>query len=174
MTELSCRQATSADLVGILGLYAQPDLDNGEVLSVPEAEDFFERIARYPDYHLYVAVCDGQIIGTFALLIMDNLGHLGSPSAIIEDVAIAPDWQRRGIGKMMMQHVLRICAEKGCYKALLSSNLKRDKAHMFYESMGFERHGYSFRVGIQAESPRDQPGMIKNESMEIVYNDTID
>jgi GNAT superfamily N-acetyltransferase len=151
MTQLSCRQATTADLAGILRLYAQPDLDNGEVLSVPEAEDFFERIARYPDYHLYVAVGEGQIVGTFALLIMENLGHRGAPSAIIEDVAIAPDWQRRGIGTMMMHHALRICAEKGCYKALLSSNLKRDKAHAFYQSMGFERHGYSYRVGIETE-----------------------
>jgi hypothetical protein len=28
----------------------------------------------------------------------------------------------------------------------LSSNLKRQKAHDFYDSLGFERHGYSFRV----------------------------
>jgi GNAT superfamily N-acetyltransferase len=162
MTEFSCRQATAADLAGILRLYAQPDLDNGEVLSVPEAEDFFERIARYPDYHLYVTVCDGQIVGTFALFIMDNLGHLGAPSAIIEAVAIAPAWQRRGIGTMMMQHALRICAEKGCYKALLSSNLKRDKAHRFYESIGFTRHGYSFRVAIPAEGPEEQTAMERN------------
>ena len=28
----------------------------------------------------------------------------------------------------------------------LSSNLKREAAHAFYESLGFEKHGYSFRV----------------------------
>ncbi len=83
---------------------------------------------------------------TFALLVMDNLGHLGAPSAIIEDVAVDPRWQGHGIGKKMMEHALELYREKGCYKAVLSSNLKRERAQAFYESLGFERHGYSYRV----------------------------
>jgi GNAT superfamily N-acetyltransferase len=47
---------------------------------------------------------------------------------------------------MMMQHALELCREKDCYKAVLSSNLKRERSHAFYESLGFERHGYSYRV----------------------------
>ena len=50
------------------------------------------------------------------------------------------------VGKALMRHVLQLCGEKGCYKAVLSSNLKRQRAHAFYESLGFERHGYSYRV----------------------------
>ena len=44
---------------------------------------------------------------------------------------------------------------KGCYKLVLSSNAKRERAHAFYESLGFERHGYSFRI----ESGRPVDGM---------------
>ncbi len=142
---VSCRVATQADLADILRLYAQPDLD-GRALSLPEAERLFERIAQQPDYKLYVAVRDGQIVGTFALLIMQNLGHWGTPSGVIEDVAVDPACQGQGIGGIMMRHALKICGEKNCYKAVLSSNLKRERAHVFYESLGFERHGYSYRV----------------------------
>ncbi len=85
-------------------------------------------------------------MGTFALLIMDNLGHMGTPSAVIEDVAVDPAWQQKGIGREMMRYALEMAGEKGCYKVALSSNLKRERAHAFYESFGFERHGYSFRV----------------------------
>jgi len=46
----------------------------------------------------------------------------------------------------MMRHALRLCDEKGCYKVALSSNLKRERAHAFYESLGFAKHGYSFRL----------------------------
>lgn len=146
---LSCRAASKADLPEILRLYAQPDLDDGKVLSLSEAERLFERMARYPDYTIYVAVCDDHIIvGTFALLVMDNLGHLGTPSAVIDDVAVDPAWQGRGVGNMMIHYALEAARQKGCYKAALSSNLKRDRAHAFYESLGFERHGYSFRVGM--------------------------
>lgn len=52
-----------------------------------------------------------------------------------------------GVDKLMMKYALELCAEKGCHKAVLSSNLKRDRAHAFYESLGFERHGYSYRIG---------------------------
>lgn len=143
---VSCRAASKADLPDILRLYAQPDYDDGLALPVAEAERIFERMARYPDYKIYVAVCDSRVVGTFSLLIVDNLGHMGAPSGVIEDVAVDPSWQGRGIGKLMMRHALEICGEKGCYKATLSSHLKRQRAHAFYESLGFERHGYSFRV----------------------------
>jgi GNAT superfamily N-acetyltransferase len=143
---VSCREASKADLPEVLRLYAQPVIDDGQVLSLFDAERLFERIARYPDYKIYVAVCEGNVVGTFALLIMDNLGHMGAPSAVIEDVAVAPRWQSCGVGKMMMRYALQVCGEKGCYKVTLSSNPKREQAHAFYKSLGFERHGYSLRL----------------------------
>jgi GNAT superfamily N-acetyltransferase len=157
---VSCREASRTDLPEVLRLYAQPALDNGKALSLFEAERLFERIARYPDYKIHVAVCEGKVVGTFALLIMDNLGHMGEPSAVIEDVAVDPGWQGRGVGKLMMKHALQICGERGCYKAVLSSNLKREQAHAFYDSLGFERHGYSFRIsGLQgAAADADKRG----------------
>jgi GNAT superfamily N-acetyltransferase len=142
------RKADAADIPAVLGLYAQPDLDDGSVLSVEEGVALFERFARYPDYTLYVAEQDRAVVGTFALLVMDNLGHLGSPSGIVEDVVVAPDRHGNGIGAAMMRFALERCAEKRCYKLMLSSNAKRGRAHAFYESLGFERHGYSFRVDL--------------------------
>ncbi len=90
-----------------------------------------------------------EIVGSFALLVMDNLGHLGTPSGIVEDVVVAPARQSQGIGQAMMEFALERCREKGCYKLVLSSNAKRTRAHAFYESLGYERHGYSFRVNLE-------------------------
>jgi GNAT superfamily N-acetyltransferase len=143
------REASASDLPDLLHLHAQPDLDNGKVLPLLDAQRIFERIARYPNYKIYVAVSEARVVGTFALLIMDNLGHQGAPSAIIEDVAVDPALHGQGIGTAMMQYAIRLASENGCYKAVLSSNLKRERAHAFYDSLGFERHGYSFRVDIQ-------------------------
>lgn len=148
MGGIACREAERADLDAILRIYAQPAFDDGEVLSRTEAERGFERMARYPDYRLYVATEAGRVVGTFALLIMDNLGHRGAPSAVIEDLAVDPAAQGRGIGRRMMQHALERAAAKGCYKAVLSSDLARDRAHRFYESLGFERHGHSYRIRL--------------------------
>ena len=140
------RVATKADLPAILQLYAQPGLEDGKVLPVADAERIFERMSRYPDYKVYVASKAGRIVGTFAMAIMDNLAHMGAPSALIEDVVVDQAEQGTGVGKEMMRYAIRLADERGCYKAALSSNLKRERAHAFYDSLGFERHGYSFRV----------------------------
>ena len=143
------READNRDLAGVLALYAQPELDDGVVLPLHDAERVFARFARYPDYTLYVAEQRGRIVGSFALLIMDNLGHLGTPSAIVEDVVVGPVLHGRGVGRAMMRFAIERCRAKHCYKLALSSNAKREGAHAFYESLGFERHGYSFRIALE-------------------------
>lgn len=145
---ITLRVATKSDLPKILRLYAQPDLDDGRVLALGQAEAIFERMATYPDYRVYVALEDNTVVGTFAMLIMDNLGHLGAPSVVIEDVAVDPQQQGHGIGRQMMQYAMLLAREKGCYKVALSSNLKRTRAHQFYESLDFERHGYSYKISL--------------------------
>src|SRR5665647_3437430 len=118
MTEadnLTIREAERGDLPGVLALYAQPDLDC-VILPLYDAERIFARFARYPDYTLYVAEQDGRIVGSFALLIMDNLGHLGAPSAVVEDVAVGPVLQGRGIGRAMMRFAMGRAGDKHCYK----------------------------------------------------------
>ena len=144
---LSLRVATRHDLPRILDLYARA-LD-GKALAVADAERLFERIRSYPDYQLYLAEYGDRLAGTFSLLIMDNLGECGTPSGIVEDVVVEPEVQRHGVGRAMMEHAMAICRQKGCYKMMLSSNLARSGAHAFYESLGFEKHGYSFRVDLE-------------------------
>lgn len=142
------RPADRNDLAAVLALYAQPDMDDGVVLPLADAERLFNRFAAYPDYVLYVVEDGKSIIGTFAMLVMDNLGHCGAPSAIVEDVMVAPAEQGTGIGRTMMRFALDQARAKGCYKLMLSSNAKRVTAHAFYEALGFDRHGYSFRVDL--------------------------
>jgi GNAT superfamily N-acetyltransferase len=148
MLRVEIREATDQDLPSILSLYAQPDMDNGKLLSLGQAREIFTRMKSYPFYNVYVATADGEIVGTFLLLIMDKMTHLGTPAAIVEDVVVRPDRQGKGIGKQMMKFVMDRSRELGCYKLALSSNIKRKAAHRFYESLGFERHGYAFVVDL--------------------------
>lgn len=143
MAAVEIRPARREDLAAILALYADLETD-GKVLALPAAESILERMQRYPNYTVYVAVAEGQIVGTFELLIMDNLAHMGAPSGIVEDVVVHPAWRGRGIGKQMMLCAMEQCRQARCYKLALSSNLKREAAHRFYEALGFQKHGYSF------------------------------
>lgn len=147
-TPVSVREASEDDLPDVLRLYAQPTVDDGDILDLDEAASLFERFAAYPNYKLYVATMGETVVGSFALLIMDNLGHRGAPSGVMEDVVVDPAQHRQGIGAAMTEAALEICREHKCYKLTLSASLKRDAAHRFYESMGFERHGYSFLIRL--------------------------
>ena len=142
------RPASAVDLPSVLALYAQPDMDNGKVLALEEAEQLFAQFSHYPNYRLFVACQDEAVIGTYALLIMHNLGLQGTPSAIVEDVVVRETHQSQGLGRDMMQHAMALAREAGCYKLMLSSNQKREHAHAFYESLGFQRHGFSFLIEI--------------------------
>lgn len=143
---LELRKAVTADLPAILSLYAQLGEDDGSVLDLDEAARIFSRMQIYPDYSIYVALLEQRTVGTFALLVMDNLGHLGTPSAVLEDVVVDTTLRGMGIGKRMMEYAHELCRQKGCYKMTFSSNRNREAAHRFYESIGFQRHGYSFFI----------------------------
>jgi GNAT superfamily N-acetyltransferase len=145
----TCREASPSDLPAVLALYAQPELDGDQVLSLGEAEKTLARFARYPDYRLYVAEQEGRVVGAYTLAILDNFCHRGMPHGVVEDVAVDPALHRAGIGRDMMRHAIELCRTKGCYKLTLSSNLRRAGAHAFYDSLGFERHGYSFRTDLE-------------------------
>ena len=143
---INVREAAEADLPAILRIYAQPELDDGRVLDVDGARKQLHRIHEHPDYKIFVAEVQGAVVGTFALLIMPNISHRGAPSGIVDQVGVLPEQQGRGVGKAMMDHAREICRRAGCYKLMLSSNLKRERAHAFYESLGFEKHGFSFKI----------------------------
>jgi ribosomal protein S18 acetylase RimI-like enzyme len=145
-SKTTIREAELSDLPSIIGLYAQLSVGSEELLPLPEARQLFSRIRSYPNYNIYVVVAGEEIIGTFALLIMDNLAHRGEPSAIVEDVVVKSDRQGEGIGKAMMEFAMMKSREAGCYKIVLSSNMNREAAHKFYETLGFRKYGYSFEV----------------------------
>jgi ribosomal protein S18 acetylase RimI-like enzyme len=145
---IQIRKATTEDISAILHLYKSAGIESGNPFTEEEARAHFAIFEQYPNYHLFVAILDSNIVGTFALLVMDNLAKRGRRSGVVEDVAVSPDWQGRGIGRAMMEHARKECIQADCYKFSLSSNLQREEAHRFYDALGFERHGYSFRVPL--------------------------
>jgi GNAT superfamily N-acetyltransferase len=142
------RPATEADLPDILGLYEATGVDAPGDNDLARARITFARMATYPDYRVLVAVEGGRVLGTLAVAVLDNLAHGCTPSAVVEDVAVHPEAQGQGIGRALIHHAMDHARACGCYKLALSANAKRDKAHAFYESLGLQRHGYSFWVTL--------------------------
>lgn len=140
------REAAVEDLDAILGIYTDAGIGDEVNFTEEEARAHFTLFKKYPYLRIFVAVVDGVVAGTYELLIMDNLAKRGRKSGIVEDVAVRSEFQHRGIGRAMMEHAREQCRRSQCYKLLLSSNISRKKAHLFYEQLGFHKHGYSFQI----------------------------
>jgi GNAT superfamily N-acetyltransferase len=146
VTDVTIREASEFDLPAILRAYTAAGIDGDRSFSEEEAREQFARMGSYPSYRMFIALVEGEVAGTYALLILDKLAKRGAKCGVVEDVAVLPEQQGKGVGRAMMEHAREQCRLAGCYKLTLSSGLPREGAHRFYDSLGFERHGYSFLI----------------------------
>ncbi len=147
--EITLRRVERDDLPAVLALYAQPSFNAGRTVALAEAERLLARMETYPDYRLYLAEEAGGVVGTIALMIVDNIAHWGRPSAVVESVVVAEDQRGRGIGRAMVAKALVLAGERGAYKAMLATGSADPAVHAFYESLGFTRHGISYCLDIK-------------------------
>mgnify|MGYP006144471625 CR=1 FL=1 len=66
----------------------------------------------------------------------------------LEPAVLARDMQGKGVGRLLVHEAMDRAQAAGCYKLALSSNERREAAHAFYDSLGFQRHGFSFVVPL--------------------------
>ncbi|BAY66459.1 putative acetyltransferase [Calothrix brevissima NIES-22] len=145
---IDTRIAKSEDLPLLNQLYA--DMDGQPLIPKDDLEKIFAEITQIPNYHIYIAYLNEQTVGTFSLLYAPTMMHHGYHKfAVLDSVTVISSMRGQGIGSQMVKAALKLSAEAGCYKMMLSSNLKRDRAHQFYKSLGFEQHGWSFKCILQ-------------------------
>jgi GNAT superfamily N-acetyltransferase len=133
---IQVRKAKSTDLPQILDLYIElqpldPPIDASKAITV-----FEQAISCGVVY--FVAENDGQIVGSCYISIIPNITRQCSPIGFIENVVVASEYQRRGIGRKLMNAAVKYAENQGCYKVTLQSGIKRVDAHEFYESIGFD------------------------------------
>jgi ribosomal protein S18 acetylase RimI-like enzyme len=148
--QLKITIATQEDLSLLNHLYSQ--MDDLPLLSDDQIEELFNKINQIPNYKIYLVWLEEKAVGTFSLLYVPTMMHRGFHQfAVLDAVSVDPAYRSQGIGKAMIRTALKLSAEAGCYKVTLSSNLHRDRAHAFYESLGFQQHGWSFSLKVVPE-----------------------
>lgn len=142
---LRFRDATAADLSAVLSLY-DAAVDGPGVNDPARAAGHWPALQAAGATVLLAEDPDGQPVATLVLYILPLLAHGCAPEAVVESVVVHPAVQGGGIGRALLHEAMRRAAGAGCYKLVLSSNLRRTGAHSFYDRLGFERHGISFVV----------------------------
>jgi len=84
--------------------------------------------------HRYVAVHEGEVIGTATLLTHPKLLHGGCKAGQIEEVAVREDWRGKGVGTDLVNTLMQLAKERGCYKVELKCV---SELTSLYEQSGF-------------------------------------
>ncbi len=148
MQAVLVRRASPADIGALLPLYEE--LADGKRTAAPadrlRAQAVLAEVLADPRRHLLVAVLEGELVGTAALLVVANLTHRGEPWAIVENVVVAASHRRRGVGRALMGDLIEIARAAGRYKVQLLSGKHRARAHVFYRTMGMEPIAEGFKL----------------------------
>jgi GNAT superfamily N-acetyltransferase len=96
----------------------------------------FDEIERDPNNTVYVAEAAGVVVGTFQLTFIRQLSYSGCLVAQLESVHVRESERSRGVGRAMIEWAIQHARERGALRVQLTSNLRRTRAHEFYERLG--------------------------------------
>jgi glucosamine-phosphate N-acetyltransferase len=113
----------------------------------PDMAEGVWRARKAAGVHTVVADHDGRVVGTASLIVERKFIHGGGKVGHVEDVAVHPDFWRRGIGTSMVDHLTTLAREWGCYKVILNCF---DRLVPFYERIGYHRQD----VGLRFDCPK--------------------
>jgi predicted N-acetyltransferase YhbS len=151
MEDVKIRAATEDDIPRIIELYGDLTITRSQVEDGrdPSSDDYrrvMARIRETPGHELLVLEYGGEVAGTLVLLIVPNLSHSACPWALLENLIVDRRHRRRGLGRMLMEYAVSRARDSGCHKVTLNSDKRRDDAHSFYRSLGFEASAHGFRL----------------------------
>ncbi|MEL7137596.1 MAG: GNAT family N-acetyltransferase, partial [Pseudomonadota bacterium] len=137
---MQIREATAADLPEITALLADDGLGrNREEPGDPVYAAAFARMQAQPGNVVLVATGpDGAILGCLQITIIHGLSRRGMTRAQIEGVRVAASACGAGLGRQLMEAAIARARMAGCGLVQLTSDKRREDAHRFYTSLGFE------------------------------------
>jgi GNAT superfamily N-acetyltransferase len=106
------------------------------------------RVAGDDRYAAFVAEVDGAVAGFLGLQTGWAYEH-DDPFARIIALVVDARVRRRGVGARLVEFAETWARERGAHRLMLNTNVRREDAHRFYESVGFSRTGYRYALALE-------------------------
>jgi GNAT superfamily N-acetyltransferase len=138
-SDLHIRQASIedaaplAELVSALGYPTTPI----------EMKERLAALTTRQDYATPVACWDDKIVGLAGAFLHLAIEH-NRPVARLTGLVVHEDWQGRGVGTLLMQHLEEWAQQRGAVTITLTSANHRHGAHEFYRHIGYDQTGVRF------------------------------
>jgi ribosomal protein S18 acetylase RimI-like enzyme len=138
---ISIRSASPEDFDAVYRLFGQ--LWPNKPLNRSELQRVFDRGVSSGTDELLCAVSGDDVIGFCAYAIVNNFwqeGHISYIYAMVVDEA----YRGRGYGTLLLNEAIDRSRRRGMKRVELDSGFPRERAHRFYEKLGFEKRAYLF------------------------------
>ncbi|MGZ4056837.1 MAG: N-acetyltransferase family protein [Bacteroidia bacterium] len=107
-----------------------------EDASLPD-QNYLEGLLKKTDFLVFVAMNNKQIVGGLTAFELPKY-YSKSSELFIYDIAVKPGHQRKGLGKMLLEHTIKYCQEKGINEIFVAANEEDQHALDFYHATGGE------------------------------------
>jgi GNAT superfamily N-acetyltransferase len=156
-TPVAIRPAKRGDLPAIVRLFGDDELSDkpsAHVTLIDAQYAAFESIDADPQNHVFVAELDGAVVGTFQLTFIRQLSYGGCLVAQVESVHVDSKVRSHGVGKVMMEFARAEAERRGAFRLQLTSNVKRERAHRFYERLGYRATHKGMKLQLEPAAPQ--------------------
>ena len=138
MSEIRIREAQADDAPTLVRLI----IDLGHPIEEADVRRNLETLSGNGLLPL-VATDGDQVIGMCGISAMVTV-HRPAPVGRVSVMIVEEAYRGRGIGALLVAEAERRLAQRGCRIIEVTSNMKRERAHQFYEKLGYERTSYRF------------------------------
>ena len=110
----------------------------------PSKSDFlpiWKSFCQQDNVHSLVAVMNNQIVGYGSIVIETKIR--GGKHGHVEDIVSHPLFQKKGIGSAIVNALLNVAKENGCYKVALQC---KEQNISFYKNCGYEVSGVAMQM----------------------------
>jgi len=149
---MQIRRARREDVPAIVAIYGLDALRGSrERISDPLPDLYFEAFAvldANADQLLLVAEQDSVVVGTLQLTFVQHLISRGLRRAVLEAMFVHPEHRGSGVGSALVRFAMEAAREARCRTLELTSNKARDRAHRFYERLGFRATHEGFKLAL--------------------------
>ncbi|MBA3649706.1 MAG: GNAT family N-acetyltransferase [Chitinophagales bacterium] len=103
-------------------------------LNLPD-ETYLQQLLEKDDFFVFVALLDNKVVGGLTSYIMHQY-YSKAPLVYIFDLAVKTEFQRQGIGKMLIKANNHYCKTIGTEAVMVQADEADDYAIKFYHSTG--------------------------------------
>ena len=113
-----------------------------------KTHEALDQILLKQNANIIVAEISNQVVACMVLANLPSLVH-GSRIVLIMDLLIIKkEFRRKGIGKMMVDHTIKMAKKLDAYKVLLVTSNDNEEAKSLYKSRNFVVNGVAFAYYI--------------------------